>query len=245
MEGTAVKAIAELEDKAKVIEINGRQYTRVDVKPVIEYVARPAAIEGSTLAGLVDYIVKNREDIDLGICMLQVVDHGRVDLLEVFQGDDARRTTYYRAKLDGQLPAFKFDEYLGVEEFIIKARALFQHTADLNAIINIVSRVVAQDEITAKDDGLSQTVQLKKGVSGALSEGVQTQGMYELRPYRTFREIEQPASRFILRLKASDGGLPRVALFDAEGGTWRYTAMQTVKAHIDAALQGVGVPVFA
>jgi len=245
MEGAAVQKIAELEDKNKVIEVGGKTFARAGFTPV-QYIPRPTALVGKTLTGLIDYIRCNREGIMQDACMIQVVDYGRVELISAFNGDDLKRSEYYHAVLDEKLPSFRFDEYLPVEEFIIKARALFQHTDDLDTIISIVSKVVAQDEIASKDDGLAQTVTVKRGVSGAMTTDVETKGMYELRPYRTFREVQQPASKFILRLKGGDG-LPRVALFDAEGGSWRYAAMQTVKSILIADLEitGIEIPVFA
>jgi hypothetical protein len=232
MDGTAVQKIADLESASQVVEINGRKYSRSAFRPVIEYDPRPSAVEGMTLTGLVDYIASNRESIHLDSCFLRVVSPTRVDLVEAFSGDCASRTIFYSAKLDSQLPEFRFNEFLSVEDFIIKARALFAYSEDLDAIIDIASRVVAQNEITANDDGLSQEVRLRKGVSGALSEGATTKGMYQLRPYRTFREVTQPSSMFILRLKANEGELPRVALFDAEGGAWRNLAMIAVKDYL-------------
>lgn len=50
-----------------------------------------------------------------------------------------------------------------------------------------------------------------------------------LRPYRTFREVEQPASRFVLRLQSGQGdGMPKAALFEADGGAWRLTAIEAI-----------------
>lgn len=245
MDGTAVSAIAALEDKNKTIEIAGQTFARADFKRVM-YNPRPQALEGKTLSGLIDYIKENREVIIPSVCMIRVVDHSEVKLVRAFDGEDLKRTEYYRATLDGELPVFPFDRYLDVEDFIIKARALFEPSEDLDAIVAIVSRVVAQDEITAKDNGLAQEVQVRRGVSGAMTDGVETKGMYELRPYRTFRDVRQPDSKFILRLKARDGSTPMVALFDAEGGIWRYKAMQTIKEFlVDQVGRDAGIPVLA
>jgi hypothetical protein len=51
-----------------------------------------------------------------------------------------------------------------------------------------------------------------------------------LAPYRTFREVEQPRSEFLFRLrnKAPDN-LPECALFEADGGRWKLDAMLTIK----------------
>jgi hypothetical protein len=246
MEGQAVKEIAALEDKSKTIEVDGKTFARETFHPV-QYIPRPMALTGKTLTGLIDYLKANREGIPIDDQLVQVEDYSKVVLHERFSGDDLKRTVFYVAKLDDSLPTFRFDTYMPVEEFIIKARALFQPSTDLDAVIAIVSRVVAQDEISGSDNGISQSLQVKKGVSGALSESIHTKGMYDLRPYRTFRELTQPESKFILRLKPVDGGLPQVALFDAEGGTWRYKAMQEIKIYLQEYFEsfGIDIPVYA
>lgn len=242
MEGAAVQKIAELEDKNKTIEVGNRVFARSNFMPVI-YNPRPSALQGSTLSGLVDYITANVEAIDPNSCMLHVVDFNRVELVKAYDGEDLKRTEYFHAVLDSELPVFKFDSFMPVEDFIIKARALFEPTTDMDAIIAIVSKLVSQNEITADDNGISQSVQVKKGVSGALSTETQTKGVYELRPYRTFRDLEQPSSRFILRLQPVEGALPKVALFDADGGSWRYHATQAIKAFL--VNKKLGIPVLA
>lgn len=245
MDSEIVKKVVDLNEKTMTIEVDGKTFARADFHQIKYSKPRPAHIEGSTLTSLVEYIQANREQINLGGLMVHVHDHANVSLIERFTDEDAKRTTFFRSVLDKSLPVFNFDQYMPVEEFIIKSRALMMPCDDLDAIIAIVSRVVAQDELQTQDNGLAQTVQVKKGISGAMSQGVETKGMYELRPYRTFRELQQPSSRFILRLKAVEGALPHVALFDAEGGAWRYAAMLAVKDWIDEKLVGIDIPVLA
>jgi hypothetical protein len=246
MDGTAVKEIAALEDAQKTIEVGGQTYAREEFKPVF-FDPRPSAVEGNTLTGLVDYLKSNIEGVKIEDCLLVVKDYAHVELVEKFGGASKKRTVFFAATLDKNLPVFPFDNFVAVEDFIIKARSLFQPTEDLDAVVALVSRVTEQNQITAKDDGISQEVQVKKGVSGAVSEGVSTKGIYSLKPYRTFRELSQPESSFILRLKAQTGDLPRAALFDAEGGTWRNIAMAGIKGYLENQLSiyGIAIPVIA
>lgn len=242
----SIEKIQQLVEQNQTITIDGVIYTKGKFDAIdIRHPDRPGYLEGSTLTSLVDYLKANVEKIDFAQLMIQVVDYKHVRLLERFTGDDKARTEYFRSVMDGSLQSYRFGEFIGVEEFIIKTRALFQPTDDLETVVAIVSKVVAQDEIAAADDGVSQTIQVKKGVSGALSQGVQTKGVYELRPFRTFRELQQPASKFILRLKAMDGELPRVALFDAEGESWKYNAMLDVRDYLVKALELTVIPVLA
>lgn len=52
-----------------------------------------------------------------------------------------------------------------------------------------------------------------------------------LRPYRTFHEIEQPESLFVFRMKERDG--MNCAIYEADGGAWRNTAIQSIKKYLD------------
>ena len=51
-------------------------------------------------------------------------------------------------------------------------------------------------------------------------------------PFRTFREVVQPESEFILRL--DDKG--RVGLFEADGGRWKMEAKANIAAYFEDAL---------
>ena len=53
-----------------------------------------------------------------------------------------------------------------------------------------------------------------------------------LRPYRTFLEVEQPESEFLLRL--DDNG--NVGLFEADGGMWKQTAKASITAYFEEKL---------
>lgn len=244
MDGEAVKEIAALADAQKTIEVDGQTFARQTFTPVYAD-PRPEALKGKTLTGLVEYINSNREAVDFSQAMLQVASPGEVRLFTRYEGKSAARTMFFRAELDAGLPVFPFDAFMPVEDFIIKAKALFQPNDDMVAAIALVSKITEQNQITAKDDGISQEVQVKKGVSGAVTEGATTRGCYTLRPYRTFRELMQPESRFILRIRAVEGKLPHVALFDAEGGVWRNFAVKAIKDYLDAELFEVGIPVLA
>jgi len=50
----------------------------------------------------------------------------------------------------------------------------------------------------------------------------------KLKPYRTFNEVEQPESEFLLRL--SDGA--QVALYEADGGAWKLTARRNIADYL-------------
>lgn len=61
-----------------------------------------------------------------------------------------------------------------------------------------------------------------------MKEGKGVKPIVKLKPYRTFSEVEQPESEFLVRL--SDGG--RVALYEADGGAWKLQARRNVADYL-------------
>ncbi len=69
-------------------------------------------------------------------------------------------------------------------------------------------------------------VQARAGV--ALVSDVAVPNPILLCPYRTFRDVPQPSSLFVLRVRSGQG-LPEAGLFEADGGAWRLTAIERIK----------------
>lgn len=58
-----------------------------------------------------------------------------------------------------------------------------------------------------------------------------------LKPYRTFLEVDQPASDFIFRMRDNHG--VDCAIFEADGGAWEMEAMQNIKSYLQKELLGL------
>jgi hypothetical protein len=58
-----------------------------------------------------------------------------------------------------------------------------------------------------------------------------------LRPYRTFQEVEQPESEFLVRIREGKQE-NEIGLLEADGGMWKLAARQTVKAYLQERLDG-------
>lgn len=80
------------------------------------------------------------------------------------------------------------------------------------------------------DDGVSQQVVVKSGVS--IEENKRTKSEYSLKPFRTFSEVSQPMSTFILRLRKG----AEAALYIADGGAWELTAIHNIRDYLKEAL---------
>lgn len=241
MDGTAVEAIASLQSKLNFVDIGDVKYARGSLEPVIKEPI-PAPLEGVTLCGMIRYISEFRRDLPgVGDDMVRVLSPFEVEYIGPVEGFYKKRTVYYRSELDQHLPCFPFGEFLDVESFIIKSRALFVPSGSLDEVVSLVSKVVASESIEMKDDGVSQAVQVKKGVSGSTTLSATTRGIYPLCPWRTFREIEQPESAFILRLKGSSDSPVRAALFDAGGESWRLSVMEKIAIYLDDGIKAAGI----
>lgn len=57
-------------------------------------------------------------------------------------------------------------------------------------------------------------------------------------PYRTFKEVDQPASKFVFRMRDGAHG-PEMALFDADGGAWEVAAMQALHEYLSGEISKI------
>ena len=112
------------------------------------------------------------------------------------------------------------------QEAIIELRSRFIPTEDSEYLLNLISRINNDQGIQTNDNGVSQTVVTKQGVTLMGSEVVKPR--LTLQPFRTFREIPQPASEFILRL--DDEG--HIGIFEADGGIWKMEAKDSINAYL-------------
>lgn len=167
--------------------------------------------------------------------------------------DDQRRVTLYapveeidydRPKLAvvEPLDAFKFNfnQFMPAENFIIGLQACFEPTMNRDAVIDAVAGIKSDDSTSLKDDGVCQMATQKRGMQ--LEKKVELPNPIELTPYRTFAEITQPQSKFVLR--ATDKrGEPEIGLWEADGGAWKNTAAELIKKWLTDNLSGTDVKV--
>lgn len=117
------------------------------------------------------------------------------------------------------------------QEAIIELKSRFIPTADSVYLLDLISRINNEEGVKSEDNGVSQTITAKKGVSLMTTEQVKPR--LSLQPFRTFREIPQPESEFILRL--DDNG--RVGLFEADGGIWKIEAKCNIQGFLEGELE--------
>jgi len=206
----------------KVVDIEGRKYT---ISPQgLSAVKPPAAamLEIHTLTGIVDYGPERDKH------MIHVLSHNNVSIMDNdFIDNWLTRSTYVTAKHEE--PTFRFNEFMLLENFIINLQAMFVPDETTAQMLKVIGNIKEEGVVQYSDDGVTQGVTAKNGLS--LVERLPVPNPVTLRPYRTFMEIEQPASTFVFRMHsgAKEGTMPTCALFEADGRMWKLEAIKKIK----------------
>lgn len=218
--------------KANVVTIDGTVYTdkplHLPEMPTIE------TLRTDNLSSIVNFI-KNAGDADLNYLddtvqkIIHVEDAGKVNLYSSVCNEYMDRQKFMTAEWAGN--KFPFGQFMDAEKFNILLQTCFMETDDLKVIQQVVGNLRDEAVQNYGDDGVSQSVTIRTGI--ATVGQVRVPSPAKLRPYRTFLEVEQPASLFILRMR--EGG--QCALFEADGGLWRETARQNIRNYFEYELE--------
>lgn len=238
----AVQAIQD-SVRTEVITVQGREFA---TRQVFEPPTAPmiTTLKIQTLTGLLDYIAANPDGLDLAKAFLHVVDPTEVALLTASEALTMRRPNPAIADCDKLLgDCYRFGQYRSVEESIVDFQAKFVPNDDLAAAIAIIGNLKEETVNSYSQDGFTQTVQTRQGISRVANTDVPSR--LELRPYRTFPEIDQPTGEFILRLRKStskDGGI-ECALFESGYSTWQAQAIKDIADYLKGDLEERGIAI--
>lgn len=218
------------------IEDAMRSYSDKNLFPIQAPLITPVKV--CTLAGFVD-LVTSRIDKFPDDVLVHVVDHEEVQLISKLSDDWSRRTVYAKAELTETI-GFTFGTFLAHENFIVGVSANFTPDGDREYLLRLASNISTERVGTSADDGVSQQVGMKAGVVLKTQETVRPR--VTLAPYRTFREVVQPQSEFVLRVKqGAEGVIPSLALFEADGGAWKIAAIENVARYLRPAVGNIPV----
>ena len=259
----AMQYLFEKVAKPEVMTIGGKLYTTMAVIPAKD--AEPIAICAGTLTGLVDYISANPDNLDAKSLFLNVTGHDVVTIQGPIHGDFNQRFVFLQAKLPSEI-SYPWGSFQEIEQFIIGLQSRFIQDDTTQSILQFVGNVRDEKVNTSQDDGISQTVTAKVGIA-RVAEAV-VPNPVELRPFRTFPEIEQPKSKFVFRMRSgepfellrpfrtfpeieqpkskvfrirSGEPVPICALFEADGGRWKVDAIASIREYLKTALPSVTI----
>ena len=198
-----------------------------EVRSAIDH---PDTLSLNSLDALIKMVKTEGLALDGGPLYITIPDHLNVRCFASPEPCERwHRQLWYRVSA-ADVPGFR-GGYRDHEAAIIELRSMFAPNAGTDYLLDLLSRISKESAVTSSDNGVSQTVEARQGIS--LKAQVQIKPRVSLRPYRTFQEVEQPESEFLLRL--NDNG--DIGLFEADGGMWKLTARQTVKKYLEEALK--------
>lgn len=184
-----------------------------------------------TLSGLVSYI---EDDFDENALTdkyaLFVGGPSEVSMVSSISGEFRQREAILLVS-PFQSPGFMYSTYMDLEQFVVAMQAHFVIDETVAKILSVVGNIQSEQVATVSDDGISQTVTARSGV--ARVENVVLPNPVTLRPFRTFQEIDQPESHFVLRLRSGSGGLPQAALFEVGDSQWMLRAVESIREYLE------------
>src|SRR6266849_6465692 len=128
---------------------------------------------------------------------------------------------------------------MDLESFNIALQTVFEDTSERKELLLVVGTVRDEEVQTSTDDCISQSVVAQARLVAAARTPVPNP--VRLMPYRTFREVSQPESLFVVRMKRQDGAKPLVALFEADGGKWKLEAIDNIRAYLAVRITGIPI----
>ena len=182
----------------------------------------------SSLSGLAEMIKQEMSEYNLPL-FVRATSAERVHVFGAIR-DDMQRERPFTA--EAKFIDFDFNENISIENMIICLKSRFAPTEDRDYLVQLLGNITDQQSVQTKDDGITQSATVKSGIQLIGEQRIKP--IVTLKPYRTFLEVEQPESDFLIRLK--DG---RAALFEADGGAWEREAVKNVADKLRELLEDV------
>ena len=185
----------------------------------------PQTLELSTLTSLVDYL---KTDLNQLKDQRLIVVVEKNDEVCVWSEDDEFEHRTLLVDVKARIPELTFGRFLSSEQFNIMLQSNFIDGNDRGALLEFASALKIENGAEIEDNGVSQVATVKTGVASL------AKGKVDLRPYRTFIEVEQPSSKFVFRIDKNG----QMALFEADGKRWVSDAVSRIADYLKKELSG-------
>lgn len=211
----------------KTYEVDGHTYSNEHLVRIDPPKWMPKAIDVTGLDSVCK-LVRNEAGAVGRKIFIQIQTYNKVQVFSTYD-DQYERSYLYRCTADTPIVSVgKFNPY---ENAVIELRSLYIPNDDIKYLLNLLSSISSESKVTSSDNGVTQSVEAKQGI--ALSQLVQVKPRVSLKPFRTFIEVEQPESEFLLRI-SGDG---KIGLFEADGGVWKLEATRNVAGYFERELK--------
>lgn len=217
---------------------NGR-FTEIS-QPALPREYYPRCFSPFTSDGLIDWIKADTDKLfsaENPPALVVVDSPTRVSVTSHAQGASKDRITY--AQCEYNAPRISYDQYMDSESMFVAIQTCFEPDSNRDIVLKIVNNLTEEQSMQTSDDGISQRVNIKSGVA-AIDKTIFKNPAY-LRPMRTFTEVAQPMSPFVVRFKEGK----QAALFQADGGKWKMEAVRNIGNYLKEKLADQNVVVIA
>lgn len=209
------------------MEANGHTFCSKALVEVKADEYAPTDYEVDTLDALVKLILT--EGLTLGRRLYVRVDSARKVTVTTTYNNGELRNPYLRFPLYeavSDVPGVTIGNLMSQERAIVELQSLYGATPDRDYLLDLLSRIDVNDGVSSVDNGVTQEVNVRTGA--VLKQATPVRPIVQLQPYRTFLEVKQPVSDFLLRV--SKEGEP--TLFEADGGAWKLEAKRSIAAYL-------------
>jgi hypothetical protein len=230
----AIEQIQQSTAKSEVITIGDFQYlmtpNHTQAKLITPPVPHPLQI--STLDGITEFLKHHQPDSRI----VHIENYRSVSVISDIHPVYQTRCLYLNAEAPKN--EFKYNLYMHMEEFIIGVMADFEPTNSCKQLLTFVGKIKSEDVYQSEDDGASQRVTVKSGITTVSTATVPNP--VTLCPYLTFSEIDQPALTFIFRIRKGSDGM-QCALFKGGSSHWQTETCAQIRRYLFSKVEGVRV----
>lgn len=222
----AIDRIVELATPFTLETRDGHRFCSANLREVKPEVPSPVRYSVDTLEALVKLI--RTEGVAQAPLLYVRVDSARRVMVDTTythkEYAEFSRLPLYEAVSD--VPSISVNQEMSQEQAVVELQSLYAVTSDRDYLLDLLSHIDVNQGVSSVDNGVTQEVSVRTGA--VLKEKMSVRPIVRLQPYRTFLEVSQPVSDFLLRVSKS--GYP--ALFEADGGAWKLEAKRNIAAYL-------------
>lgn len=228
MDGKAIQEIKDMADKASAVkEVDGKKFSHLKMSPVLPPICEPVMV--MSLDSLIDFskiAIKTKEN-----WMYQVHSPTMVEIICKSVDSYHQREVLASSDISDMVCSFGFGDQYTLDKFMVAVQNNFMLTEQRQNLIDAVSRVSISDEDSIDDDGFTQTVTAKAGVT--LKSKLALPNPVQLKAFKTFPEIEDqmPEDDFIFRVEKGHK-TAYFKLFEPESMTWQLKCVAKIKEYL-------------
>jgi hypothetical protein len=218
--------------KPPIVEVDGRTYSTIPLRLVEEPDEPlrnvPAKKDVSSLDALVALIQREAIKLYPESCLfLNCKAFDKVSVYTDVFTDRWERQELYTANAT-DVPGWR-DAWFNYESAVIALRSRFVPGDGTAYLLDLLAKMSNQSSVETNDNGMTQQTTVKRGIMLVGKETIQP--IVPLRPYRTFQEVVQPESEFLIRIREGRDE-NEIGILESDGGMWKLDARNTVKEYL-------------